>query len=658
MKKIYVTTLLSAIVSINASVAQTANRCGTQAPSAAWDTWFNSKVESFKQQAATQRKGNNNNTTYSLNTYTIPVIFHIIHGGQTVGTYPNLAQAQINSQVTVLNQDYSGTGFNANTYPATAFKAYAALTTNSVSPASVDGYGRVAVANTGISFALATTDPLGATLAEPGIERIDYTTKGWANPNSYTNASTFQNFIDGTVKPATIWDVTKYFNIWITDENSSVGLLGYSTFPSGSTLTGLSAPYGTTTTDGCWFYARVCGSKNIYPAGTYDPTYCYGRTICHETGHYLGLRHTWGDNGSCGGTDYCNDTPPEKGMNGGSGYYYGCPTYPSQPGTCTYGGQTNTNGDMFMNIMDYTDDACMYMFTNDQAIRMQTALANSPNRPSTSGGAVTPICNAAFSYTVSPYGHVTFLNAPSELYFWNFGDADSTFASNPVHTYTAVGTYTVQLVTSTDSTYTNVCSSSQVITITQIDTCSTPSVSFTAVADTAPHTWDLYATYSAGVTSATWYWGDGTSTTGLTPQHIYNTPANYNICVTAFNICGDSVNYCVSDSLYRLSNSTSSSMIYANVINTSQTTGIAKNNFNANVAIYPNPNKGAFYIKTTQLENAVVEVYNAIGQKVLVQNLQDNITLLNMANFNNGMYQVRVLKANTLIYQTKLVKQD
>ncbi|HXU27048.1 MAG TPA: M43 family zinc metalloprotease, partial [Bacteroidia bacterium] len=509
MKKIYFATWSLAILFANITVAQNTNRCATQPPSAAWDNWFNAKVESFKQQTASQRNGNA--TVYTLNTYTIPVVFHIIHGGQAVGTYPNLAQAQINSQITVLNQDYGGAGFQTSTYPATAFTAYAAAPTNSVSAASIDANGRIAIANTGISFALATKDPNGNTLAEPGIDRVDYTTKGWANPNSYTVTTTFMNFMDGTVKPATIWDVTKYFNIWVSDESTQVGLLGYSTFPASSTLTGLTAPYGSTTTDGCWFYAKVCGSKNIYAAGTYDPTYCYGRTICHETGHYLGLRHTWGDNGQCGGTDYCKDTPPEKGQSGNSpaGCYYGCPTYPSQPGTCTNGGQTNTDGDMFMNIMDYTDDACMYMFTNDQAIRMQTALANSPNRPHTSGGAIMPPCDANFTYTVSANGQVNFTNAPSQYYSWTFGDNDSSSLSNPVHTYTAIGNYSVHLFTSVDSLFTDTCSTTQLINIASLDTCAAPSVNF-ALVQTSPQYWDLYVYYSPVVTNATWHWGDGT----------------------------------------------------------------------------------------------------------------------------------------------------
>ena len=87
-----------------------------------------------------------------------------------------------------------------------------------------------------------------------------------------------------------------------------------------------------------------------------------GRTAVHEIWHYLGLRHIWGDS-NCG-NDFCNDTPEHSGSN------YGCPSYPSYS-NCNGNG---ANGDMFMNYMDYTNDACMYMFTQCQADIMLSTL--------------------------------------------------------------------------------------------------------------------------------------------------------------------------------------------------------------------------------------------------------------------------------------------
>src|SRR5690606_1528264 len=118
---------------------------------------------------------------------------------------------QVISQITALNADFAGTGYNVQNVPLD----FAHL-----------------VANTGIVFCLAQYDPDGNLLAEPGIDRVDYTANGWNNPYSYSNINTFQNYINGTVKPATIWDPTRYFNIWVSDRHNNTGLLGYATFPA------------------------------------------------------------------------------------------------------------------------------------------------------------------------------------------------------------------------------------------------------------------------------------------------------------------------------------------------------------------------------------------------------------------------------------------
>jgi hypothetical protein len=380
----------------NGSGNQGFTRCATKVPSAAWDEQFNKQVEAFKQQHAADIA--NGKTTAT--TYTVPMIFHIIHGGQAVGTYPNLNALQVQSQVTVLNQDYGGTGAGVSTYTALTsggngpFYDYA--TTNTL-PAPNNTSAGILPANLNITFVLAPLDTAGNPLPEPGIDRVNY--NDLAPSSTYTNTNpaqtsltinNFSDFIDNIIKAPTIWDVTKYFNVWLTDEYqgtpqnpSGPGLLGYSTFPVNSTLTGLSGPYGDSYTDGCWFYAKACGSKNIYTGGSYTPDYNLGRTITHECGHYLGLRHTWGD-GSCV-TDYCNDTPPEGGAT-----YYGVSTgnsswvYPyTKTNNCTAtGAYKSDDGDgiMYMNFMDYSDDAYMCLFTPDQVTRMQTALTNSPNR--------------------------------------------------------------------------------------------------------------------------------------------------------------------------------------------------------------------------------------------------------------------------------------
>ncbi len=438
-------------------------RCSTPEPPAEWDAWFNQRVEDYKAKKETQ-KVLNPASYQAVTSYTIPVVVHVIHGGQPSGTYPNIKAEQINSQITVLNQDYSGSGYNATNYPAAAFKDFAANVSNGITAASKDANGRIAIANTGIVFCMAVKDPSGNTLTEPGIHRVDWhSITGATDPALATDRTTLRNLIETKIKPNTIWDPTKYMNIWITDEKSTSpnpGLLGYATFPAGSSLPGISGA-GTNKTDGFWAWTKVFGSANVYPAGTYDATYKYGRTSTHEIGHWLGLRHIWGDGGKqCGGDDYCKDTPPQKGGNSSPpGANYGCPTYPFQSGSCSLGGQTNTNGDMFMNFMDYSDDLCMYMFTMDQTNRIQTTMAegihrkflgthglcnSSPQAPIAKFGYSSPLCAAkpvkftdlsqnlptSWSWSVSPAAGVTLNTATSQ---------------HPAITFANPGTYTVNL---------------------------------------------------------------------------------------------------------------------------------------------------------------------------------------------------------------------
>ena len=360
---VYFFTFIS--ISLNAQqqtpVTEAVNTCATLLPSKEWEETFSVLIEQFR---ATQTTGKSQKLVY-----TIPVIVHVIHGGQAVGTYPNLAQGQINSQIKVLNDDFGGIGYNKGNYPAGAFSTWAA--NQNVDSASLDVLGRIEIANCEVQFCLATKDTLGNILPEPGIDRINYVTKGWTNPASFgSSIGNFTNYMNTTIKPGSIWNITKYFNIWVSDISSSSGLLGYATFPPFANLTGLNVgANGTAQTDGVWCWGRAFGSVGSFPGGSYAGGYNRGRTATHEVGHWLGLRHIWGD-GTCA-TDYCPDTPPASGQN------FGNPNYPHKTTNCN---GNSPNGEMFMNFMDYTNDPIKYMFTPDQAIRIQTAMQSSPYR--------------------------------------------------------------------------------------------------------------------------------------------------------------------------------------------------------------------------------------------------------------------------------------
>jgi hypothetical protein len=140
------------------------------------------------------------------------------------------------------------------------------------------------------------------------------------------------------------WPTDRYLNIWVCPLKDD--LLGYAQFPGGPA-----------NTDGVVISLNAFGT-----GGTAQAPFNKGRTCTHEVGHYFNLRHIWGDTPDCTGGDSVDDTPNAEGPN------YGTPVFPSV--SC----QNGPNGDMFMNYMDYVDDAAMFMFTPEQVARMHTTL--------------------------------------------------------------------------------------------------------------------------------------------------------------------------------------------------------------------------------------------------------------------------------------------
>jgi|GEM_PF-1669553 len=267
-------------------------------------------------------------------------------------------------------------------------------------------------------------------------------------------------------------------------------------------------------------------------------------------------------------------------------------------------------------------------------------------------GNVVAACNAAFTYTLAAGGQVNFSNNGSGSYnSWSFGDGVSSNTLNPSHTYASNGVYTVQEAV-TDSANNVLCVSTQTISIANI-ACNAPAptVSFTIVADTVPHWWDLYVNYGASVVNATWYWGDGNSSSGLYVGHAYDSAGMYNICVTAYNQCGDSVTFCQADSIYRVNhNSTSSLITHVNVLNANSTTGI--NNqaklVTTQLNIYPNPSNGNFVVETNDADTKTLQVYDVNGKLVLVLSINGNTTI-DASNLNNGIYNLNISSSTGVI---------
>lgn len=214
-------------------------------------------------------------------------------------TAQNVSQAMLDAQIAVLNADFNATNADFANVPA-LFQPVAA--------------------NVGIRFVI------------EAVNRKKTTKTSWSTNDAVKKSGS------GGINPT---DVAHNLNIWVC--NLGNGILGYAQFPGGAAAT-----------DG------VVLLHSTLPGGSAAP-YNKGRTATHEVGHYLNLRHIWGD-ATCG-SDQVSDTPTHNTAN------YGCPAA-GHKSTCS-----GTPVEMTMNYMDYTDDACMYMFSNGQKSRILAVFA-------------------------------------------------------------------------------------------------------------------------------------------------------------------------------------------------------------------------------------------------------------------------------------------
>jgi pregnancy-associated plasma protein-A len=239
---------------------------------------------------------------------TLPVVVHVVHRDPE----ENISDTQVKSQIKALNRDYRAKNADKSQVPA----AWKSLVTDAK-----------------IEFELATTDPDGNPTT--GVTRTATTVAAFRPDDSVKSKAT------GGVDP---WPTDRYMNLWVCRLQSP--LLGYAQFPGGPAAT-----------DGVVILFSAFGV-----GGSARAPFDKGRTATHEVGHFLNLRHIWGDRNDCSGDDFVADTPRAQESNAGK------PKFPHV--TCGNG----PNGDMFMNYMDYVDDEAMCMFSVGQVARMNAAL--------------------------------------------------------------------------------------------------------------------------------------------------------------------------------------------------------------------------------------------------------------------------------------------
>jgi hypothetical protein len=256
------------------------------------------RAAQMRLEGATSRRRESAENLRAAKVVTIKTIVHVVYNTDV----QNITAAQIKSQFTAMNKDFRATNPDKSGTP----DAWKGL-----------------IADTRINFKLVE------------VTRTKTAKTSFSTDEGVKKAST------GGIAPIT---PKTHLNMWVCPLGG--GLLGYAQFPGGPSAT-----------DGVVINYQAFGTN-----GTATAPFDKGRTTTHEIGHYLNLRHIWGDTPDCSGSDMVADTPNAAEPN------FGTPTFPHV--TCGNG----PNGDMFVNYMDYTDDKAMFMFTAQQVTRMRTAL--------------------------------------------------------------------------------------------------------------------------------------------------------------------------------------------------------------------------------------------------------------------------------------------
>ena len=596
-----------------------------------FENWIAPLLQNYK---------NNKNTALPNAVIIIPVVVHVIHSGQNLGIAPNITDTQVASQITVMNNDFrriAGTfGFNSN-------------------PVGAD---------TEIQFVLAKVDPNGN--PTNGIDRVNLCQGSWSTTD-----------IDATVKPNTIWDPNQYLNMWSVNFSDNT-LLGYAQFPDGSGLNGINPVGGAANTDGVVANYSTFGSIN-YNDGSFllNAPYNEGRTMTHEVGHWVGLRHIWGDS-TCG-DDFCADTPVAHGSN------FNCPTVTN----CT-----NTGNEMVENYMDYTNDNCMNIYTLNQKDRITVVMNNSPRRASlktsTKGDAIplfandaevkvdvvcsTPtasVCAAGQSYQkITLYNRGTSILTSASLNYNVNGGTTSTYNWTGSIDTNKFATFDMPVVNTTSGTI-NVAVVNANGVADQRSSNNTASGTFTA--SSGP------VNYTSGFTSVkfslkrdgfgsqtTWNLKNNSGTTlysggpytnqsggGIVINQTWNVPSGACYTFTINDTAGDGICCGNGNGYYTIKSPDNSIIIgeggqFATTDSKSFSINyLANATFDSlsDVYLYPNPAKSNINIG---ISNAGLPssyyIYTTLGQKIKASKINsENDLSINTASLSNGVYFITII---------------
>ena len=613
---------------------------------AQFEAWLSPLVTKYKAMRTSSK------TTATI--LTIPVVVHVIHNGQAIGVAPNITDAQVQSQITVLNQDFRkmlGTRGGESTNPVAA--------------------------DIEIEFVLAKVDPNGN--PTNGIDRVAFIQESWAGRGPD---------IDLIVKPATIWDPTQYLNMWTL--NISDDILGYAQYPNSSGLQGINDYEGDANTDGVISSYDVFGSSDISTSFLLADLYDKGRTMTHEVGHFLGLKHIWGDGDGdedsnlpdCNATDYCADTP-QAGWE-----HYTCGIFD----TCT----SNAGIDMVENYMDYTNDACMNIFTQNQKDRIMVVMANSERRSSlknsTKGTAIPIFANDAEVKAQTDYSLVNVSDCASLPAPINKKVALTNRGTSPLTTVTL--NYSIAGGANQTQNWTGTLAQNESIIVTLLNTASfgilnvsigttngttdervsnnTDTETFGPINYTFTDyvfnlqqdfwgdetTWDLRNTAGVVVYDGGPYPGKHSEVLPLPELITENWTLANNQCYTFTIYDSQDDGICCGsggDGYYKITSSdglttVASGASYGSIENihfSTNTLGTNEFETSNDIFLYPNPTKGTLNISIPNnfgLPNSYV-ISNVLGQKISQKEVSKEADLtLNTSTLSNGIYFITVIK--------------
>ena len=326
--------------------SQNLHRCVTQEAIQYQENITPGFIDQVQQVFENSKAYSSNNLEKAGAIYNIPVVVHVVYNTPE----QNLADSVIFNQIQTLTEDYNR--LNADTV-------------------NMRSDFDIVKGSPQINFILAQVDPTGASTT--GITRTSTSTSSFGSfaflTGDFTDLEKVKSTMDGGEDP---WDQSRYLNIWVCNMSINIfgtettALLGYATPPSGLP----NWPPGSTPnlSDGVVIQFQAFGSNNpnILDAGG-GAIDVRGRTASHEVGHYLGLRHIWGD-GDCTAEDGIDDTPNADAQSNQD-----CDITKN---TCTDNIQGVDLPDMIENFMDYSEETCQNSFTQGQVDLMHGVLEN------------------------------------------------------------------------------------------------------------------------------------------------------------------------------------------------------------------------------------------------------------------------------------------